>query len=108
MKSAVAVDGSENAFRAAKHAVLLAQYLPEAHLEFINVADNNKAKDEYLLAQSPESLALKREQKIHPIKEQQQSVGVEKKVTMLKGHPSQKIKKKVKENKINQFIMGIR
>jgi|SRR5690625_232223 len=108
MKIAVAVDGSENAFRAAKHAVLLAQYLPEAHLEIINVADYNKAKDEYLLAQSPESLALKREQKIHPIQELAQSVGVEIKVTMLKGHPSQEIIKHVKEQSINQLVIGSR
>ena len=67
MKIAVAVDGSDNALRAAKHAIMLAQYLPEAHLEIIYVADYNKAKDERLLAQSPESLALKREQKIQPV-----------------------------------------
>lgn len=35
MKSAVAIDGSENALRAAKHAITLVQYLPEAHLEVI-------------------------------------------------------------------------
>ena len=64
MKIAVAVDGSENALRAAKHAIMLAQYLPETHLEIIYVADYNKAKDERLLSQSPESLALKREQKV--------------------------------------------
>ena len=67
MKIAVAVDGSDNALRAAKHAIMLAQYLPEAHLEVIYVADYNKAKDERLLSQSPESLALKREQKVHPV-----------------------------------------
>jgi len=108
MKIGVAVDGSDNAFRAAKHAILLAQYLPEAHLEVIHVADYNKAKDEYLLAQSPESLALKREQKIHPIQELAQSVGVEIKITVLKGHPSQEIIKYVNEQSINQLVIGSR
>ncbi len=69
MKIAVAVDGSDNALRAAKHAIMLTQYLPESQLEMIYVADNNKAKDERFLAQSPESLSLKREQKVSPIRE---------------------------------------
>jgi hypothetical protein len=67
MKVAVAIDGSENALRAAKHAITLVQYLPEAHLEVIYVSDYNEAKDERLLSQSPESLTLKLEQKVHPI-----------------------------------------
>lgn len=108
MKIAVAVDGSDNALRAAKHAILLAQYLPEAHLEIINVADHNKAKDEYLLAQSPESLALKREQKLNPIRDLAKSVGVEIKITMLKGNPSQEIIKYVKEQSIDQLVIGSR
>ncbi|MBO1912729.1 universal stress protein, partial [Microvirga sp. 3-52] len=67
MKIAVAVDGSDNALRAAEHAIMLAQYIPESNLEVIYVADYNKAKDERLLAQSPESLALNREQKVSPV-----------------------------------------
>ena len=108
MKIAVAVDGSDNALRAAKHAILLTRYLPEAHLEIINVADHNKAKDEYLLAQSPESLALKREQKLYPIRELAESVGVKIKITLLKGNPSQEILKYVKEQSIDQLVIGSR
>lgn len=108
MKIAVAVDGSDNALRAAKHAILLAQYLPEAHLEIMHVADYDKAKDERLLAQSPESLALKREQKVQPIQELAQSVGLEIKTTMLKGHPSQEIITYVKEQSIDQLVIGSR
>lgn len=108
MKIAVAVDGSDNALRAAKHAILLTRYLPEAHLEIINVADYNKAKDEYLLAQSPESLALKREQKLYPIRELAESVGVKIKITLLKGNPSQEILKYVKEQSIDQLVIGSR
>ncbi|MCZ2259934.1 universal stress protein [Sporosarcina sp. G11-34] len=108
MKIAVAVDGSDNAFRAAKHAILLAQYLPDAQLEIIYVADYNKAKDERLLSQSPESLALKREQKVRPVLELAQSAGVETKITMLKGNPSQEIIKYVKEHSIDQLVIGSR
>ena len=108
MKIAVAIDGSENALRAAKHAIMLAQYLPEAHLEVIYVSDYNKAKDERLLSQSPESLTLKREQKVHPILELAKDVGVKAKITMLKGNPSQEIIKYVNSEEIDQLVIGSR
>jgi len=41
MKIAVAIDRSENTLRAAKHAITFAQYVPEAHLEVINISDFN-------------------------------------------------------------------
>jgi nucleotide-binding universal stress UspA family protein len=108
MKIAVAVDGSDNALRAAKHAIMLAQYLPETQLEMIYVADYNKAKDERLLVQSPESLSLKREQKLQPVRELAKSVGVEIMITMLKGNPSHEIIKYVRENSIDQLVIGSR
>ena len=108
MKIAVAVDGSDNALRAAKHAIMLAQHLPEAQLEVIYVADYNKAKDERLLSQSPESLTLKREQKVHPVLELAKSVGVKTKITMLKGNPSQEIIKYVNDRSIDQLVIGSR
>ena len=108
MKIAVAVDGSENALRAAKHAIMLVQHLPGAHLEIIYVADFNKANDERLLAQSPESLSLKREQKIQPVLKLAKSVGVEIKSTMLRGNPSQEIVKYVNEQSIAQLVIGSR
>ena len=108
MKIAVAIDGSENALRAAKHAITLVQYLPEAHLEVIYVSDYNKAKDERLLSQSPESLTLKREQKVHPILELAKEVGVKTKITMLKGNPSQEIIKYVNSEGIDQLVIGSR
>ena len=108
MKIAVAIDGSENALRAAKHAITLAQYLPEAHLEVIYVSDFNKAKDERLLTQSPESLTLKREQKVHPILELAKYVRVKTKITMLKGNPSQEIIKYVNSKEIDQLVIGSR
>lgn len=108
MRIAVAIDGSENALRAAKHAITLVQYLPEAHLEVIYVADYNKAKDERLLSQSPESLTLKREQKVQPIIELAKDFGVKTKITMLKGNPSQEIIKYVNSEEINQLVIGSR
>lgn len=108
MKIAVAIDGSENALRAAKHAITIVRYLPDAQLEVIYVSDYNKAKDERLLSQSPESLTLKREQKMHPILELAKDVGVKTKTTMLKGNPSQEIIKYVNSEGIDQLVIGSR
>ncbi len=108
MKIAVAIDGSENALRAAKHAITLVQYLPEAQLEVIYVSDYNKAKDERLLSQSPESLTLKRVQKVLPILELAKNVGVKTKITMLKGNPSQEIIRYVNSEEIDQLVIGSR
>ncbi|MGN7388628.1 universal stress protein [Sporosarcina sp. SAFN-015] len=108
MKIAVAIDGSENALRAAKHAITLAQHFPEAQLEFIYVADYNKAKDERLLSQSEESLLLKRKHKVDPVLELAQIAGVTSKMTMLKGEPSQEIIKYVNDKAIDQLVIGSR
>ncbi len=108
MRIAVATDGSENALRAAKHAIILCKFLPNAHLEIIYVSDYDKAKDERLLSQSPESLTLKREQKVLPILELAKDVGVETKITMLKGNPSQEIIKYVNSEKMDHLVIGSR
>lgn len=108
MKIAVAIDGSENAIRAAKYAIMLVTYLPKVELEVIYVADYDKAKDERLLSQSPESLTLKREQKIHPVLGLTKEAGVETKTTMLKGNPSQEIIKYVNSEVIDQLVIGSR
>ncbi|MHA6260134.1 universal stress protein [Sporosarcina sp. CAU 1771] len=108
MKIAVAIDGSENALRAAKQAITLARYLPDAHLEVIFVADNSKAKDERLLTQSPESLSLKREQKVHPIIELAKEADVKAKVKMLKGNPAQEIIKYVCSGEVDHLVIGSR
>ena len=108
MKIAVAIDGSENALRAAKHAITLCKYLTKAHLEFIYVSDYNKAKDERLLSQSPESLALKREQNVHPVIELARDVGVKTQITMLNGNPSQEIIRYVNSEEIDQLVIGSR
>lgn len=108
MKIAIAIDGSDNAFRAAEHAVFLAKHLPEAHLEIIYVADYDKAKDELLLSQGLYSLALKREQKVHPVLELAKKAEVKAKVITLKGNPSQEIIKYVNEVEIDKLVLGSR
>ncbi|HZW68010.1 MAG TPA: universal stress protein [Pseudogracilibacillus sp.] len=108
MKIAVATDGSDNALRAAKHAVYLAENLPGASLEVIYVADFDKAKNERLLAQSPESLALEREQKVSPILRLAEEAAIASKLTILKGNPSEAIIKYVNNEAIDQLFLGSR
>lgn len=108
MKIAVAIDGSENALRAAEHAIMLVKYLPAAELEVIYVVDLNKAKDDYLLSQSQDSVPLNRERKINPVLELTREAGVKAEVTMLKGNPRIEIINYVNENKIDQLVVGSR
>lgn len=108
MQISVAIDGSENALRAVEHAAMLVRHLPGAQLELIHVVDHNKAKDDYLLSQNPEGLALKREQKIHPASELAKSEGIDAKVTVLKGNPSAEIIKHVNQQAIDQIVLGSR
>ncbi|WP_336822756.1 universal stress protein [Sporosarcina sp. USHLN248] len=108
MKIAVAIDGSENALRAAKHAITLAQHFPGTQLDIIYVADYDKAKDERLLSQSEESLLLKRKQKIDPVLELAQDANVRAKMTLLKGNPCQEIIKYVNSEAMDQLVIGSR
>lgn len=108
MRIAVAIDGSENAMRAAKHAIVLTQSFPNAQLEVIYVADSNKAKDDYLLSQTSDSLALKREQKIQPIVALAKEVNIDVSTLILKGKPSDEIIRYVNEEKIDHVVIGSR
>lgn len=108
LRIAVAIDGSENALRATKHAVFLAQHLPDATLEFIFVVDLSKVKDDNLMTQNPESLALKRENKINPAVNIAKEAGVISQVTVLRGQPSQEIIKYVNGQAIAQLVLGSR
>lgn len=110
MKIAVAVDGSDYAFRAAEHAITLAKHFPTSEVEIIFVKDYNKAKDEYLTAQSVESLELKRENKIQPIIELATKNNIETNTVVLKGKPSYEIIQYVNDhdNDIDHLVVGSR
>ncbi|GKV67132.1 universal stress protein [Sporosarcina sp. NCCP-2331] len=108
MKIAVAIDGSENAMRAAEHAVFLVRNLPDTVLDIIFVADLSKAMDERLLTQTPESMALKREQKVHPVLKMVEEADIYSELTTLKGNPSQEIIKHVNASGTDLLVMGSR
>lgn len=108
MQIAVAIDGSDNALRAAKYAVSFAKHMPLSTLDVIFVADYNKATKDRLLAQSPESVALTRKQKIDPVLELAKEAHLETKTTVLKGNPSEEIIRYVNEGKIDHLVLGSR
>ncbi|MEJ8778046.1 universal stress protein [Pseudogracilibacillus sp. ICA-222130] len=108
MRIAVAIDGSENALRAAKHSIYLVKHLPEAVLELIFVVDFDKVKDDYLLTQNKDSLVLEREKKIKPVLQEAEKDHIPTTVTILKGNPSQEIIRYVNNESIDQLILGSR
>src|SRR5699024_3431416 len=108
MRIGIAIDGSENAVRAAKHAIFLAKHLPNAQLEIIFVADVDKAVDDRLLTQSPESLTLIRSQKVQPIVELAEEANIPTNVTLLKGKPSEAIINFANHETIDQLFLGSR
>lgn len=108
MRIGIAIDGSENAVRAAKHAIFLAKHLPNAQLEIIFVADVDKAVDDRLLTQNPESLTLIRSQKVQPIVELAEEANIPANVTLLKGNPSEAIINFANHETIDQLFLGSR
>lgn len=108
MNIAVAVDGSESALRAAQHALMLVQYLPETHLEIIFVTDFNKVEDERLLTESPKNLAAYQKKNVQPVVKMAREAGVEPKVTLLKGQTGPTIIKYVNASEVDQLILGSR
>ncbi|REB05516.1 universal stress protein [Sporosarcina sp. BI001-red] len=108
MNIAVAVDGSESALRATRHALMLVQHLPETQLEIIFVTDFNKVEDERLLTQSPKNLAAYQKKNVQPVVKLAREVGVEPKVTLLKGHTGPTIIKYVNSSEVDQLIIGSR
>ncbi|WP_025783951.1 universal stress protein [Sporosarcina sp. D27] len=108
MNIAVAVDGSESALRAAQHALMLVQFLPETHLEIIFVTDFNKVEDERLLTESPKNLAAYQKKNVQPVVELAREAGVEPKVTLLKGQTGPTIIKYVNASEVDQLILGSR
>lgn len=102
----LAVDGSENAVRAAKEAVKIASN--DSLIEMVYVADFDKAKTEVLHAASSESLLLERKRKVAPIEEVLRAADKQFKLTILHGTPGPEIVKFANENKVDIVVIGSR
>ncbi|ARF17065.1 universal stress protein [Sporosarcina ureae] len=108
MKIAVAVDGSEHAFRAAKYALTLLENVQDAELEVISVTDYNKVEDEQLLLQNLKSLSLYQDRIVRPVVELAEEAGVKTKITLLRGNPDQEIINHLQTEKVGQLVLGSR
>ncbi len=102
----LAVDGSENALRAAKEAVKIASN--DSLIEMVYVADFEKAKTEVLHAATSESLLLERKRKVAPIEEVLRAADKQFKLTILHGTPGPEIVKYANENKVDIVVIGSR
>lgn len=102
----LAVDGSENALRAAKEAVKIASN--DSLIEMVYVADFEKAKTDVLHATSSESLLLERKRKVAPIEEVLRAADKQFKLTILHGTPGPEIVKYANENKVDIVVIGSR
>ena len=102
----LAVDGSENAVRAAKEAVKIASN--DSLIEMVYVADFDKAKTEVLHAASSESLLLERKRKVAPIEEVLRVADKQFKLTILHGTPGPEIVKYANKNKVDIVVIGSR
>ncbi|PID20559.1 universal stress protein [Sporosarcina sp. P3] len=108
MKIAIAVDGSEHAFRAAKYALTLLENVQDAELEVISVTDYNKVEDEQLLLQNLKSLSLYQDRIVRPVVELAEEAGVKTKITLLRGNPDQEIINHLQTEKVGQLVLGSR
>lgn len=103
----LAADGSDNALRAAKHAVALAK-LGTGKIEVVYVADFKKAKYEVLHAESNEALDYERRQKVRPVEELLIAEAITYEVKILHGEPGPTIVEYVNKQEADLVIIGSR
>lgn len=104
----LAADGSDNSVRACKEAIKIAKLTPTAMVDVVFVASFDKVKEEMLRASSPESLELKRRQKIANVEQLLKEEAVQYVVTILKGEPGPEIVRYVNEREADLVVIGSR
>lgn len=103
----LATDGSDNALRAARHAVTLAKF-GNTKVEILYVADFKKAKYEVLHAESNEALDYERRQKVRPVEDLLLAENISYDVKILHGEPGPTIVEYVNEQGADLVIIGSR
>lgn len=103
----LAADGSDNALRAAKHAVALAKF-GDVKVEIVYVADFKKAKYEVLHAESNEALDYERRQKVRPVEDLLVAENISYDVKILHGEPGPTIVEYVNAHPVDLVIIGSR
>ena len=104
----LAADGSENAVRACEQAIKIAKLAPLCKIDVVFVVSFDKIKEEMLRASSPESLELKRRQKIANIEQLLKEHAINYVVTILRGEPGPEIVRYVNERNADLVVIGSR
>lgn len=104
----VAVDGSDNAFRAAQEAIKIAKLSKACMVEIVYVVNVEKVKNELLRAGSPETMELARQRKIAPVEQALRAAQVPFQTTILKGEPGPEIVRYANEKQVDLVVIGSR
>lgn len=104
----LAVDGSENAIRAAKEAVKIAQLSADSIIEIVFVVDFDQSKKDLLHAKSSDALLLERRKTLYPIEQLLKEAIVTYKVTILHGTPGPVIVDYTNKQKADLIVLGSR
>lgn len=104
----LAVDGSDNAFRAAQEAIKLAKLSVTSTIDILYVVNVDKVKNELLLAGSIDNMELARQRKIAPVEQALKEANVSYQTTILKGLPGPEIVRYANEQQVDLVVIGSR
>ena len=104
----LAVDGSDNAFRAAQEAIKLAKLSETSTIDVLYVVNVDKVKNELLLAGSIDNMELARQRKIAPVEQALKEASVSYQTTILKGLPGPEIVRYANEQQVDIVVIGSR
>lgn len=101
----VAIDGSENSYRAGEEAIDLAKCHEGSVVNIITVANIHDAKDD-ILRVGAAGLEVERRQKTYPLEQRCQEENVAYEVNILHGEPAIEIVRHAKETKASKIVVG--
>ena len=104
----LAVDGSDNAFRAAQEAIKLAKLSETSTIDIVYVVNVDKIKNELLLEGSIDNMELARQRKIAPVEQALKEANISYQTTILKGYPGPDIVRYANEQQIDLVVIGSR
>ena len=104
----LAIDGSDNAFRAAQEAIKLAKLTETSTIDVLYVVNVDKVKNELLLAGTIDNMELARQRKIAPVEEALKEANVSYQTTILKGLPGPEIVRYANDQQVDLVVIGSR
>lgn len=104
----LAVDGSENAVRAAKEAAKLASVMKRCYVEVLYVVDPRTTKSDVLQAHDQHELDLRRKQLLKPVTDELKGKDIDYKVVVLHGDAAATIIEHANVGKFEMAVLGSR